>query len=454
MSESFTTERDNFSGRFAVIAAAAGSAIGLGNIWRFPYVTGENGGGAFLLIYLFFVFAIGIPVMTSEFVIGRAGQKNPYGSFKKLAPGKPWYLIGLMGVAAAFMILAFYTTVSGWTLEYFYQTLTGNLSGKSDADLTLMFDDFLKGSYRPIIWFLIFMGLTAFIIISGVKNGIERYTKMLMPLLIVLLIALCVRSVTLEGAGAGLRFLFYPDFSKITPTVILEALGQAFFSLSIGMGTLITYGSYIKKSENLGSSALYVSIADTSIAVIAGVAIFPAVFALGGSPASGTGLVFIVLPGIFQKMPLGQVFELLFFLLLSVAALTSTISVLEVIVAYLVEELKLTRKKATIAATLMVSVLGIVTVLSMGALSNFLILGKNVFGLLEYLTSNIMLPLGGLFIVLFIGWYFNPQRTKDELTNEGMIKARYIPAFMFIVRFVAPVAIAMVFLYSLGIIRF
>jgi NSS family neurotransmitter:Na+ symporter len=220
------------------------------------------------------------------------------------------------------------------------------------------------------------------------------------------------------------------------------------------MGTLITYGSYIKKSENLGSSALYVSIADTSIAVIAGIAIFPAVFALGGSPASGTGLVFIVLPGIFQKMPLGQVFELIFFLLLSVAALTSTISVLEVIVAYLVEELKLTRKKATIAATLMVSVLGIVTVLSMGSLSNFLILGKNVFGLLEYLTSNIMLPLGGLFIVLFIGWYFNPQRTKDELTNEGSIKAKYFPAFMFIVRFVAPVAIAMVFLYSLGIIRF
>ena len=453
MSDFSDNNRDNFSSRFAVIAAVAGSAIGLGNIWRFPYVAGENGGGAFLIIYLLFVFAIGIPVMTSEFVIGRAGQKNPYGSFRKLAPGQPWYLIGIMGVAAAFMILAFYTTVSGWTLEYFYQTLTGNLAGKNDSELTLMFETFLQGSYRPVIWFLVFMGFTGFIILSGVKNGIERYTKMLMPILFILLIALCIRSVTLEGAREGLNFLFYPDFSKITPKVILEALGQAFFSLSIGMGTLITYGSYINKQENLGTSAMAVSIADTLIAVIAGVAIFPAVFALGGSPASGTGLVFIVLPGIFQKMPLGQMFQLIFFILLAVAALTSTISVLEVIVAFLAEELRMTRRKATIAATLMVSVLGIVTVFSMGSLRNFTVAGKNIFGLLEFLTSNIMLPLGGLFIVIFIGWYFSPRRTKEELTNEGKIKAGYIPVYMFIVKFVAPVAIAMVFLYSLGILR-
>lgn len=454
MNEPLNNGRDSFSNRFAVIAAVAGSAIGLGNIWRFPYVAGENGGGAFLILYLFFVLVIGIPVMTSEFIIGRAGQKNPYGAFKKLAPGKPWYLIGLMGVAAAFMILAFYTTVSGWTLEYFYQSLTGNLAGKSDSELTIMFDSFLKGSFRPVIWFVIFMGFTAFIILSGVKKGIERYTKMLMPVLFILLIALCIRSVTLEGAGAGLSFLFYPDFSKISPKVILEALGQSFFSLSIGMGTLITYGSYISKSENLGFSALSVSIADTMIAIIAGIAIFPAVFALGGSPASGTGLVFIVLPGIFQKMPFGEIFQVLFFILLSVAALTSTISVLEVIVAYLVEELKMTRKRATVAATLMVSVLGIITVFSVGSLSDFHIFGKNVFGLLEYLTSNVMLPLGGLFIVIFIGWSFSPKLTESELTNEGKLKAGYIPVFMFIVRFVAPVAIAIVFLYSLGIIRF
>jgi NSS family neurotransmitter:Na+ symporter len=453
MKDSYNNGRDSFTSKFGVVAAVAGSAIGLGNIWRFPYVAGENGGAAFLIIYLLIIVVIGIPVMTSEFVIGRAAQKNPYGAFKMLAPGKPWFLIGIMGVAAAFMILAFYTTVAGWTLEYFYQTLTGNLFGKSDSELTFMFEDFQKGSFRPILWFLIFMGFTAFIILSGVKEGIEKYTKLLMPLLVILLLLLCFRSLTLEGAGAGLQFLFSPDFSKITPKVVLEALGQAFFSLSIGMGTLITYGSYIPKNQNLASSALYAGIADTAVAVLAGIAIFPAVFALGGSPSSGTGLVFIVLPGIFQKMPFGEIFALIFFILLAVAALTSTISVLEVIVAYLVEELKMLRRKATMAATLAVSVLGIITVLSLGTLNNLQISGKNIFGILEYLTSNIMLPVGGFFIVIFIGWYFSPLRTKSELTNDGEIKAGYLPIFMFIVRFVAPVAIAMVFLYSLGIIK-
>lgn len=451
MSDQQNGQRDSFSGRFAVVAAAAGSAIGLGNIWRFPYVAGENGGGAFLLVYLICVILIGIPVMTSEFIIGRAALRNPYGAFKALAPGKPWYLIGIMGVAAAFMILAFYTTVAGWTLEYFYQSVTGNLMGKNERELTAMFDTFQKSSFRPVLWFIIFMGMTAYIILSGVKNGIEKYTKVLMPGLFILLIILSIRSVTLPGSGAGLRFLFHPDLSKLTPEVILKALGQAFFSLSVGMGTLITYGSYIRKDEKLASSASLIALADTSVAVISGIAIFPALFALGGSPASGSGLTFIVLPGIFQKMPFGNIFATMFFLLLAIAALTSTISVLEVIVAFLSEELKMTRRKATIAATLAVSVLGIVTVLSLGALSNVTIFGRNLFGFMEYLTSNIMLPLGGLLIVLFIGWFFSPQLTKKELTNDGQLRDRLIPVFMFIVKFLAPVAIAMVFLYSLGI---
>ncbi|MFA6946245.1 MAG: sodium-dependent transporter, partial [Pedobacter sp.] len=232
MSEPFNDKRGSFTSKFGVIAAVAGSAIGLGNIWRFPYVAGENGGAAFLFIYLIIIVGIGIPVMTSEFIIGRSAQKNPYGAFKLLAPGKPWYLIGLMGIAAAFMILAFYTTVAGWTLEYFYQTVTGNLSGKSEAELTVMFETFQKGSFRPFLWFIIFMGLTGLIILSGVQKGIERYTKLLMPFLVLLLVLLCIRSITLEGSREGLRFLFHPDFSKITSKVILEALGQAFFSLS------------------------------------------------------------------------------------------------------------------------------------------------------------------------------------------------------------------------------
>lgn len=445
--------RDSFTSRFGVIAAVAGSAIGLGNIWRFPYMAGENGGAVFLFIYLIIVFVVGIPVMTSEFIIGRSAQKNPYGAFKSLAPGKPWYLIGVMGIAAAFMILAFYTTVAGWTLEYIYQAFAGNLSGKTDGEYSSMFSNFLSGSFRPVIWFIIFMGLTAAIIISGVKDGIEKYTKILMPLLFILLVLLCIRSVTLEGSSAGLKFLFKPDFEKMSPRVIFEALGQAFFSLSIGMGTLITYGSYIPKKENLLSSSMFVVIADTAVAVLAGVAIFPAVFALGGSPAQGTGLVFIVLPGILQKMPLGAVFAVVFFVLLAVAALTSTISVLEVIVAYLVEELKMTRRKATVLATISVSMLGIITVLSMGPMNSVKLFNKNIFEILEYLASNIMLPTGGLFIVLFIGWFFSSNLSKRELTNDGELSARLIPAFMFVVKFIAPLAIAIVFLYGLGFLK-
>jgi len=454
MSGSETEKRDSFGSNIGAIAAIAGSAIGLGNIWRFPYVAGENGGGAFLLIYIVFILLIGIPVMTSEFIIGRSAQKNPYGAFRLLAPGKPWFLIGVMGVLAAFFILSFYTTVSGWTLEYFYQAITGNLSGKTNRELAEMFTGFLNSPFRPYLWFLIFMGLTALIIISGVKNGIERYAKILMPFLLVLLVMLCIRAITLKGANEGLRFLFHPDVSKITPKVILEALGQGFFSLSIGMGTLITYGSYIRKKDNLASTALYVTVSDTIVAILAGVAIFPAVFALGGTPASGSGLTFIVLPEVFQKLPLGNVIAMIFFVLLAIAALTSTISVLEVIVAFLVEELKMVRRKATIVASVSVSVLGLLTVASMGKLGSFTILGKNIFGLLEYLTANIMLPLGGLLIVLFIGWFHDKNLTKLEMTNNGEIKSWYFPVYFFLVRYIAPVAIALVFLYSLGIINF
>ncbi|MFP4488771.1 MAG: sodium-dependent transporter, partial [Bacteroidales bacterium] len=342
--------RDTFSSKLGVVAAAAGSAVGLGNIWRFPYVAGESGGGAFLLIYLGFIFAIGFPVMLAELTIGRRAQRNALGSFKKLAPGKPWYLIGLMGIVAAFMILAFYSTIAGWTLEYLVQAFTNGFAGKSSEQLRESFEVFQSGSYRPVIWQLVFMFLTAFIIYKGVRHGIEKYTKILMPVLVVLIIVICIRSLTLDGAKEGMAFLFKPDFSKITWPVILNALGQAAFSLSIGMGTLITYGSYIKKETNLPSTALQVTAADTTIAILAGVMIFPAVFAFNIDPAEGSGLVFIVLPNIFEQMPGGYIFSILFFTLLSIAALTSTVSVLEVVVAYFSEELNMSRGKATILA--------------------------------------------------------------------------------------------------------
>ena len=447
------TSRDSFGSKFGVIAATAGSAIGLGNIWRFPYVAGENGGAAFIIIYLGFIVAIGIPVMLSEFIIGRSAQKNVFGSFRKLAPRSPWYIIGLMGVGAAFMILAFYTAVAGWTLEYIYQSVVNGFAGKSPDELDYMFNSFISGNWRPLMWFFIFMAFTAFIIIAGVQKGIERYTKILMPLLLVLLLILVLRSVTLPGAGRGISFLFEPDFSKITASTILEALGQAFFSLSIGMGTLITYGSYIRKDNNLGSTAFSVAFADTFIAVLAGLAIFPAVFAFNIEPGSGEGLVYITLPNIFQQMPGGYFFSLMFFVLLGVAALTSTISVLEVIVAFFVEELNLRRKAATWLATSSVSILGIMCVLSASAMSDVKLFGFTVFGLLNFTSANILLPLGGFFIVIFVGWFFGRDKAKSEITNEGKHKAGYMPLYMFIIKFIAPLAIAFIFLQGVGLIN-
>jgi NSS family neurotransmitter:Na+ symporter len=450
MSLSNPSGRDVFSSKFGVIAAAAGSAVGLGNIWRFPYVAGENGGGAFLLIYLAFIVAIGLPVMLSELLIGRKAQKNAFGSFQKLAPGSMWSIVGLMGVLAAFLILAFYSTISGWTLEYLFQAIA---NGFEHGNTKEMFDHFKQGTFRPLLWQMLFMFLTAWIVFSGVKNGIEKYAKILMPLLFVLIIAMCVRSLSLPGAEKGMAFLFKPDFSKITMSVILEALGQAAFSLSIGMGALITYGSYIKKDNDLAKTAVQVTIADTLIAILAGVMIFPAVFALGFQPNSGAGLVFEVLPKLFLEMPGGYFFSILFFFLLAVAALTSTISVLEVVVAYFSEELKISRKKATIVGAGSIAVLGIFATLSFSDLKDVDILGQSIFGLMEYTAANVLLPLGALLIVIFVGWNLQKKRVYKEVSNENVLKVRYFKIFFFIVKWLAPLAIAAIFLNGVGLLK-
>jgi len=444
--------RDGFSSRFGIICAAAGSAIGLGNIWRFPYIAGESGGGAFLLVYLLFILMLGIPVMLSEFVIGRRGQRNALGSFKKLSPGTPWYLVGVMGIVAAFMILAFYSTIAGWTLEYIVKSVSNAFAGKTTGEIEGMFNAFHTQALRPILWQLVFMFMTVWIIMSGVRKGIERYAKVLMPFLVLLLIIMAIRSITLPGAMEGLGFLFKPDFSAIDSNVMLAALGQAFFSLSIGMGTLITYGSYIQKKNKLGNIALEVSVADTLIAMLAGVAIFPAVFAFGVDPAGGPGLIFNVLPGIFQQMPGGYFFAIIFFVLLAIAALTSSISILEVVVAYLTEELKMTRRKATIMAASAATFVGLFCTLSFGALSEYTISGLAIFDLLDFTASNLLLPLGGLMIVLFVGWYMKGVDVKDELSNGGLLKVRIFAILMFLLKFIAPVAIAIVLFDSLGII--
>ncbi len=448
------SKRDSFGSRMGVIMAAAGSAVGLGNIWRFPYILGENGGGAFLIVYLVIIFAIGIPVMMSELVIGRRTERNPVGAFRMLSSRRPWYLVGMMGIVAAFMILAFYTAVAGWTLEYIYQILIGGIKGKSSADLTVMFDVFRSESFRPALWFSVFLLATAGIVLGGVRKGIEKSTKLLMPLLFILLLFMCVKALTLPGAGKGVEFLFKPDFSKITGTTVLMALGQAFFSLSIGMGTLITYGSYIPKDNKLASTAVQVSMIDLLVAVLAGLAIFPAVFAFGISPASGEALTFIVLPGIFQQMTGGMIFAFTFFFLLAIAALTSTISVMEVIVAYFSEQLNLSRRTATMIATASMFILGISASLSWGIMKDVKLFSLNIFDLFNYTTANILLPVGGLLIVGFLGWFFPGSSVRDELSNGGTLRVRYYSLYRFIIRFVAPVAIALVFLNGLGLLKF
>jgi len=440
------TKRDSFGSKLGIISAAAGSAIGLGNIWRFPYVVGENGGAAFILLYVGFIVIIGIPVMLSELVIGRRAQRNAYGSFKFLKPGQPWYLIGLMGIGGAFMILAFYSTVAGWTLEYLYFSIINKFQGLEPSELQTIFNEFQVSGWRPVIWQVLIMALTAGIVISGVRKGIEKYTKILMPLMVILIIIMCIRSLTLPGAMEGLKFLFQPDFSKINADTVLEALGQGFFSLSIGMGTLITYGSYIQKHDRLANTAYAVTAADTLIALLAGIAIFPAVFAFGINPSEGEGLVFITLPNIFMQMPGGYFWSLLFFSLLVIAALTSTISVLEVVVAFFSEELNLKRKHATIIAAASITMLGVLCTLSQGPLGGLRIGEKNLFDILNFSSANILLPLGGLLIVIFTGW-------KDELLNGGKLKGRFFSLFMVIIRVLAPIAIAIVFLHGLGLIH-
>jgi NSS family neurotransmitter:Na+ symporter len=434
-------QRDGFSGRFGVIAAAAGSAVGLGNIWRFPYITGENGGGAFLLLYVFFIIIIGIPVMMSEFVIGRRSQSNALGSFRKLSPHSPWWIIGLMGIVAAFVILSFYSTVAGWTLEYIYQAFAGNFAGKDITQLNSDFENFTSGSWRPLIWQ---MALTAGVVLAGVQKGIEKYTKILMPLLLVMIIAICIRSVTLPGAEKGLRFLFEPDFGKLSLNGVLMALGQAAFSLSIGMGALITYGSYIRKDTPLLGTAFQVATADTLIAVLSGVMIFPALMALGQDPAAGPGLVFVTLPGIFQAMPGGFYFAIAFFILLAVAALTSTISVLEVVVAYLIEERKMSRRKATAIGAGAISIIGVACTLSFGPLKDFTIFGKTIFDLMNYMSANVFLTFGALFIVIYTGWKLGKSNFVDEINQAKRIPPILSNIIVFIIKFIAPLAIGAV----------
>lgn len=447
------TKRATFGSKIGVILATVGCAVGLGNIWRFPYMLGENGGAAFLLVYISCILFLGIPVMITEFFIGRYSRKNAAGAFKVMAPGTKWSVIGYNGVTAAFLILGYYAVVSGWTLEYIVQAFSGSLEGKNATDFADEFTAFSTGVFRPILWTVVFIALTHIIIISGVKEGIERASKVMMPVLFLILIALCVRSITLPGASEGLTFLFNPDFSKIDSSVVLSAMGQAFFSLSIGMGCLITYASYFGKQTNLQTTALQVTILDTLVAVLAGVMIFPAVFSFGIEPTTGPELVFITLPNVFEQLPFGNIWSFVFFVLLALAALTSTISLHEVSTAYVHEEYHVSRKKAAIIVSIGVTIVGILSSLSMGLLKSYTLFGLNFFNLLDFVTAKIMLPLGGMMICIFTAKRVDKLLLKEEVTNHGTIRFYFFNTYAFFVKYIAPIAIGLIFLNELGLLN-
>lgn len=446
-------ERSSFGSKFGAIAAATGSAIGLGNIWRFPYIAGENGGAAFILIYIAIVFLIGLPMMLSEFSIGRYTKRNVFGAFHVLKPKSKWYFIGILGIATAFTILSFYSVVAGWTVDFLKESILNNFQGQSSDQIRSGFGAFVASGWQPVLWTVLFVSATGFIVMSGIEKGIERYNKILMPLMVLILIGLGINAATLDGFKEGISFLFKPDFSKITGSVVIEALGQAFFSLSLGMGTMITYGSYIRSKDNMFMTAGSVAISDTLIAMLAGIAIFPAVFSFGISPTSGPDLVFITLPNIFQQMTGGYFLSILFFLLLFIAAVTSSVSIMEVLVAYCTEELKITRKKAVILISLTVMATASICAVSQMPDSPLKIAGLNLFDFFDKISSIYMMPAGALLITIFTGWYFGKRRLRDELTSGGLYGVRLYPLFLFVVRYIAPVVIAVIFMSKVGLLK-
>lgn len=445
--------RTQFATRLGVIATTVGSAVGLGNIWRFPYEAGVHGGGAFLLVDLFFIFIIGVPVVCAEFIIGRHTGSNIRGAFRRLAPGQPWGLVSYIGLLASVLILSFYSVVAGWTMHYTVKSAIGFSSMTSADALHAQFDAFASSDILPVVWTLLFLTVNYIILSRGVQKGIERMSNILMPLLFVILLLFTINSLIMPGAAQGLKFLFMPDFSQITPSTVLGAMGQAFFSLSLGLGCLITYSSYFKRETPLLRTSLITAGLDTMVAILAGVIIFPAVFTFGQQPAAGPKLVFEVLPSIFANMSWGALWSTLFFLLLFLASLTSTISMAEITIAYFEEEFRLSRKSATTLSIGIAMFLGTLCALSFGSLSDVQLFGMTLFNLFDYTSSNILLPVGGMIISIFVGWVLDRSVVRGELTaGGGRITSAGVRCVIFCLRWLAPVCIALVFLYGLGLV--
>ncbi len=460
MMQSGDSSRETWGSKFGFVLAAAGSAIGLGNIWRFPYVVGENGGFAFLIAYLACVVVVGLPIMGAEIALGRASKRNPVGAFKALMPKSAWWIVGAIGILTGFIILSYYSVLAGWTLFYLKQSATGEIllptiAGDIISAVTLvsqgihiqfgqhmtgsLFTGFVSNSGLVVLFHLIFMLLCLLVVGQGVEKGIERYSKILMPTLLGLLVLLIFRSVTLPGSAEGLAFLFKPDFSKLTFEVILLAMGQAFYSLSLGMGVMITYGSYLDRNTDIFISAGWVAGLDASIAVMAGIAIFPALFSVGLAPSSGPGLTYIVLPAVFGELPFGSFLATLFFLLLTIAAVTSAISLLEVLVSFATDEWHWNRKRSTIIMAIVAFLLGIPSAMSFGAWGDKKLFGLNFFDFADFLSANVLLPVGGIMIALFVGWAWGAKKVKAEI-KDGNEKLSLFSIWIWMVRIVAPIA--------------
>ncbi len=446
-------KRGGFVSAFGVIAATLGSAVGLGNIWKFPALTGSNGGASFLLIYLLSTLLVGLPVMIAEVSLGRRARADAITSLRKAAPNRlPWWLIGVSGVLAAFLIMAFYSEVAGWVFAYVVKAVSGGLLSTDPQVTSQVFGALVSDPLQSVIWQWIVLIWVGFIILLGVTRGIEQTTKRLMPVLFLLLVILVIRSLTLPGAGQGLAFLFKPDFSKITPAVLLAAMGLSFFKLSVGMGTMITYGSYFRQDQDIPKTLLTVMLADLTVSILAGMAIFPAVFTFGYQPEAGPSLLFITIPSIFASLPFGGVFVVMFFVLAAIAATGAMLSLVEVPVAFLNERAGLSRAAATILTVVLIGVVGTGAALSNSLLADFKIAGKTLFDLYDFSTSNVLLPVGGLFLSIFTGWALGRLPVFDELTNHGALKNQgVVKAFFFVIRYVTPILVLLILLNGLGV---
>jgi neurotransmitter:Na+ symporter, NSS family len=443
--------RDGFTSGFGVLAATLGSAVGLGNIWKFPYLTGTNGGAGFLVVYILATLLVGLPVMIGEIMLGRKAKANAYTTMKTLSPGRqPWWLIAVSGVLAAFLIMAFYSEVAAWVFAYVFKSLGSSLLSSDPKVTSEVFGQLISDPLQSLLWQWLVLGLMGCILLFGVSKGIEAATKKLMPILFILLVVVGIRSMMLPGATAGLKFLFEPDFSKISGAVVLTAVGLAFFKLSIGMGTMMTYGSYFRDDQNIPATAFRVMCADLFVSMLAGIAIFPAVFAFGFQPAAGPSLLFITIPAVFHNMPFGHVFMVAFFVLTAVASMGAMLSLLEVPIALLNERFAMKRSTATWTTMALLALVGSTCALSNSSLAGFKLFGLTMFDLFDFMTSNIMLPLGGIGLCLFIGWVWGNRRFDDELSNRGALANKSLLNVIFtVLRWVSPLLILAVMLKGL-----